>query len=272
MSAIDQITSLLETMSFAEKLSLNERIATAIRKEGGKAGAKTSKKAKTDDGEAKPKRKAAAGTLAWQAFVKHIKTTQPDAFEGITKESDKLTIVKGIRAEDMPAYETFVTEWKANYEATQGEAAEVDDEVEEAEEVVAAPAKAAAAPAKPAAAPKTPVTAAMTPAQKIAALKAAKAAAAPAAAAPAPAKKEVKKAAAKPAAKAAAKPKAAVKEEEAKQLPVLTIEDVAYWHDEETQGLWKKETETFSGDNWAGYYQPGNEEEPIRYTENFGDE
>jgi hypothetical protein len=267
MSAIEQITSLLETMSFAEKLSLNERIATAIRKEGGKAGAKTSKKAKTDDGEAKPKRKAAAGTLAWQAFVKHIKTTQPDAFEGITKESDKLTIVKGIRAEDMPAYETFVTEWKANYEATQGEAAEVDDEVEEAEEVVAAP-------AKPAAAPKTPVTAAMTPAQKIAALKAAKAAAAPAAA-PAPAKKEVKKAAkaeAKPAAKTAAKPKAAVKEEEAKQLPVLTIEDVAYWHDEETQGLWKKETETFSGDNWAGYYQPGNEEEPIRYTENFGDE
>ena len=265
MSAIDQITSLLETMSFAEKLSLNERIATAIRKEGGKAGSK--KAAKTDDGEAKPKRKAAAGTLAWQAFVKHIKTTQPDAFDGITKESDKLQIVKGIRAEDMPAYETFVAEWKTNYAATQGE---VDDEVEEAEEVVAAP-KAAA----------SPVTAAMTPAQKIAALKAAKAAATAAPAAPpAPAKKEVKKAAAKPAAKAeakpAAKPKAAAKKaeakEEAKQLPILVLEEVEYWHDEETQGLWKKEADTFSGDNWTGYYQPGNEEEPIRYTENFGDE
>jgi len=108
---MEQITTLLETMSFAEKLSLNERIATAIRKEGGKAGSK--KAAKTDDGEVKPKRKAAAGTLAWTAFVKHIKTTQPDAFEGITKESDKLQIVKGIRAEDMPAYETFVAEWKA---------------------------------------------------------------------------------------------------------------------------------------------------------------
>jgi hypothetical protein len=256
MSAIEQITSLLETMSFAEKLSLNERIATAIRKEGGKAGAK--KAAKTDDGEAKPKRKAAAGTLAWQAFVKHIKTTQPDAFDGITKESDKLQIVKGIRADDMPAYDAFVADWKTTYEAAQGEVAE-----EEAEEVVAAPAPA----------PKTasPVTAAMTPAQKIAALKAAKAAATPA-----PAKKEVKKASPK----AEAKPKKEVKKasakaeakEEAKQLPVLTIEDVEYWHDEDTNGLWKKEAETFSGDNWAGYYQPGNEEEPIRYTENFGDE
>ena len=260
MSAIDQITSLLETMSFAEKLSLNERIATAIRKEGGKAGSK--KAAKTDDGEAKPKRKAAAGTLAWQAFVKHIKTTQPDAFDGITKESDKLQIVKGIRAEDMPAYETFVAEWKTNYAATQGE---VDDEVEEAEEVVAAPAKTA-----------SPVTAAMTPAQKIAALKAVKAAAAPAAAAPpAPAKKEVKKATVKAEAKPAKPAKAAKKaeaKEEAKQLPVLVLEEVEYWHDEETQGLWKKEADTFSGDNWTGYYQPGNEEEPIRYTENFGDE
>ncbi len=258
---MEQITTLLETMSFAEKLSLNERIATAIRKEGGKAG---SKKAKTDDGEAKPKRKAAAGTLAWTAFVKHIKATQPDAFDGIKKESDKLQIVKGIRAEDMPAYEAFVSEWKTNYEASQGEAEEA--EAEEAEEVVVAP--------KPA----SPVTAAMTPAQKIAALKAAKAATAPAAAAaaaaPAPAKKEVKKVVkAAAAAKPAAKPKAAAAaKEEAKQMPILTLEEVDYWHDEDTHGLWKKDADTFSGDNWTGYYQPGNVEEPIRYTENFGDE
>jgi len=260
MSAIEQIAALMETMSFAEKLTLNERLATAIRKEGGKAGSK--KSAKTDDGEAKPKRKAAAGTLAWQAFVKHIKVTQPDAFDGITKESDKLQIVKGIRAEDMAVYDAFVVKFKEDYAAAQGDAEEAD----ETEEVVVAP-------KAPKAAAKTPVTAAMTPAQKIAALKAAKAAAAPAAAAssPAPAKKEVKKAAPKAAAKPKASPKAEAKEE-AKQLPVLTLEDVEYWHDEDTQGLWKKDAETFSGDNWAGYYQPGNAEEPIRYTENFGDE
>ena len=249
MSAIDQITTLMETMSFAEKLSLNERIATAIRKEG--KGSKTSKK--SSDDEVKPKRKAAAGTLAWTAFVKHIKTTQPDAFDGIKKESDKLQIVKGIRAEDMSAYETFVSEWKENYEASQAEAA---DEAEVAEEVVVAP--------------KT-VTPAMTPAQKIAAIKAAKAASAPAAKEEkaAPAKKEVKKAAVK---KAPVKKAKETKEDDVKQLPVLTLEDVSYWHDEDTQGLWRKDAETFSGDNWVGYYQPGNDEEPIRYTENFGDE
>ena len=123
MSAIDQITTLMETMTFAEKLSLNERIATAIRKEGGgKAGGKAGgKKAKTD-GEAKPKRKAAVGTLAWTAYVKHIKATQPDNFAGITKESDKLTVVASIRAEDAAGYDAFVAEFKANYHASQADA------------------------------------------------------------------------------------------------------------------------------------------------------
>lgn len=260
---MEQITTLMETMSFAEKLSLNERIATAIRKEGGKAG---SKKAKVE-GEAKPKRKSAAGTLAWQAYVKHIKTTQPDAFDGIKKEADKLQIIKGIRAEDGAGYDTFVAEWKANYEASQAKSADEAEEAEETEvEVVVAPAKA------------SPVTAAMTPAQKIAALNAAKAAkaalAAPAAKAEAPAKKEVKKAAkaekaAKPV-KAAKKAKEAT-EEEVPQMATLILKDLAYWHDEDTHALWRKEGEKFEGDNWIGYYQPG-EEEPIRYTENFGDE
>ncbi len=262
---MEQIATLLESMSFADKLTLNERIATALRKEGGgKASGKAvkvGKKAKTDDGEAKPKRKAAAGTLAWQAFVKHIKTTQPDAFSGITKESDKLTIVKGIRAEDMGAYDTFVAEWKTNYEASQSEASQSEAE-EEAEVVVA---------------PVAPVAPVQTAAQKVAALKAAKAAATatpakPAAAPATPAKKEVKKASPKAEAKPAKKAKAKAEAEEMKQLPVLTLEGVDYWYNEETQGLWKKEDENFSGDNWTGYYQPGNEEEPIRYTENFGDE
>jgi hypothetical protein len=82
-------------------------------------------------------------------------------------------------------------------------------------------------------------------------------------------KKEVKKAAAP---KKEVK-KAAPKEEAAsQQLPQITLEDVTYWHDPETNGLWKVEGETFSGESWTGYYQPGNDEEPIRYTENFGDE
>lgn len=34
-------------------------------------------------------RRPPAGTLAWTAFVEHLKTTQPDAFEGLTKEVKK---------------------------------------------------------------------------------------------------------------------------------------------------------------------------------------
>lgn len=255
MSAIDQITTLMETMTFAEKLSLNERIATAIRKEGGKAGAKAGgKKAKTE-GEAKPKRKAAAGTLAWTAFVKHIKATQPDAFEGVTKEADKLKVVKIIREGDMAAYDAFVAEWKANYEVaqTEGEAEEAEPEAEEV--VVAVPTP------KP--------SAAMTTKEKIAAIKAAKASApapAPAPAKAAPAKKEVKKVKAAPAKKA----KDAVKDEGA-QMATLTLDDVDYWHCEQTHGLWTKDNDTFTGQNWIGYYQPG-EEDLIRYTNDMGDE
>ena len=45
MSSTDQIVTLFESLSFAEKLSLNERLATIIRKEGGGAAA-AGKKAK----------------------------------------------------------------------------------------------------------------------------------------------------------------------------------------------------------------------------------
>jgi hypothetical protein len=64
MSSTDQIVTLFESLSFAEKLSLNERLSTILRKEGGGAAAakKRGPKAKTE-GE-KPKRKAALGTLA----------------------------------------------------------------------------------------------------------------------------------------------------------------------------------------------------------------
>lgn len=245
MSAIDQITTLLETMTFADKLVLNERIATAIRKEGGKPGSKKAAKAATAEGDAKPKRKAAAGTLAWTAFVKHIKATHPDAFEGITKESDKLKTAKIIREGDLAAYDAFVAEWKANYASAQAEGAEEA----EAEEVVVA----------------VPAPKAMTPKEKLAAAKAAKAAAASSTpAAPAPAKKEVKKAKSAPAKKAA--------EEELPQMSTLTLDNVEYWHCEATNGLWKKEDDTFAGEHWQGYYQPGNEEEPIRYTNDVCDE
>jgi hypothetical protein len=61
----------------------------------------------------KVKRKAAQGNLIFNAFVKHMKVTRPEAFLGITNEGDRRSIVKAIRAENMNLYNTFVTEWKA---------------------------------------------------------------------------------------------------------------------------------------------------------------
>lgn len=50
--------------------------------------------------------------LAWHAFVKHIMSTRTDAFSGVKKFREKLTIIKGIREEDTGGYETFVTDWQ----------------------------------------------------------------------------------------------------------------------------------------------------------------
>jgi len=177
-STIDQITALIGELSFAEKLSINEQLASSIRKEGGgKVGKKVKAKAEKAEGSAdKPKRKAALGTRAWTAYVKHCKMTMPDSFEGLTKESDKLVIVKGIRAEDPEGYKTFTEAWKAEHSEPASETASVADaasvaEVEEAEEEVPAPAP----PKKVAPAPKV----APTPAPKVAPTPAPKVAPAP---------------------------------------------------------------------------------------------
>jgi len=60
----------------------------------------------------KPKRKACPGTLAWMAYVQHVKATQPEALVGAAKECEKLMAIKGIRAADPQGYTTFVAAWK----------------------------------------------------------------------------------------------------------------------------------------------------------------
>jgi hypothetical protein len=60
-----------------------------------------------------------------------------------------------------------------------------------------------------------------------------------------------------------ATPAPAEAEEDA--MPKITIDGTAYWHDESTNGLYSIDAAGGFGD-WVGYYQPDNEEEPIRYT------
>ena len=239
------MVSQVADLSLADKLSLIDSVIASIRKEG--VSAKVSKASENAEGEKKPKRKAALGTLAWTAYVKHIKTTQPDAFEGITKESEKLVIVKGIRAEDAEGYKTFTDAWKA--ERTESDAVSASETESVAESVVEEPVPKKA----PKAAPK------VTPAAKT-----------PEKVAKAAAKLE------KPAAATAEKPAKAVKTvkkaKEEPSMPQKEIDGTNYWHHPKTNGLWEVTGETVENGTgaWIGYFQPGNKEEPIRFTEAFG--
>ena len=260
-------------LSLADKLSLIESITASIRKEGGMPAIKKAKAVKGEkDGAPKPKRKAALGTLAWTAYVKHCKTTMPDSFEGLTKESEKLVVVKGIRAEDPEGYTSFTEAWKAEHAEVASDASEAEsvaDTASVAEPVPEPVAVKKVVKAAPKAAPKVEKPAAAAAAAAAAAKPAAKPAAAPKAAAKAAAKAE------KPAA-AAAKPVKAVKKaakvEEPPPMPQKEIDGTPYWHDPESNGLWEVTGETVvdGTGSWIGYYQPGNEEEPIRFTEAFG--
>lgn len=261
MSSTDQIVTLFESLSFAEKLSLNERLSTILRKEGGgaaAAGKKRGPKAKTD-GE-KPKRKAALGTLAWMAYVKHIKETRPDILDGLTKEAEKLVIIKGTRAEDPDGYNSFVAAWKEEHkdDASQAASEASEAEVSEAEETASAAPVAAPAP--------------LTPAQKIAAIKAQKAAAAAAPATATPAK-PVKKAVKTPTAPKKQVKTAPAAAEKEPCMDMLEIEGTEYWHDPSTNYLWMKTGENSMDGcgEGVGYFQPDNQEEPIRMAE-FGND
>jgi hypothetical protein len=254
---MDQMIEIFEAMSFSDKVSANERIAAIIRKEGGGKTSKTSKKAKgskTSDEpkeKEKTKRKCAPGTLAWQAYVKHVKATQPDAFEGIKKESEKLTVIKGIRAADEESYDAWVAAWIVDYKAAEGTSSASSD-AEEAD---------ADADAEPVPVPAPVPAPKKTAAERVAELKAKKAASeAPASKPAAPVKEKKEK-----------KPVKAVKKTEEPQMAQREIDGVMYWHEPETNALWEVTGENFAdGAVWTGYFQPGNEEEPIRCTDGLG--
>jgi hypothetical protein len=255
-SSFDQAIALVTEFSFTDKLRFNSEIAALLKKEGktgavGKA-AKKAEKAKDSDSVDKPKRKAAPGTLAWMAFVKHCKATMPEKFADSTKEPERLSICKGIRAEDPAAYDSFVEKFKADYSAD--------------EEPASAPAPAPVAPV-------TPATPALSKAEKLekakAATKTAVKAEAPKAAVKAEAAPKAEAAKAKTAPKKkpvkTAKVEVAAKTEE---MPQIEIDGDNYFHDVATNGLWKVEEDNGFG-AWVGYYQPENSAEPIRHTDSM---
>ncbi len=262
-STLDTIIAQIAELSFADKLVLNERIATALRKEG-KSG-KIGKAAKPKDAKDKPKRDVAVGTLAWIAFVKHCKTEFADRFADIKLEKERLAVAKAIREEDKDAYDTFV----ANYKAEHGSTSNDEDDDAPSSPVVTAPAPKVTAPAPAmkdkvaalkakAAASSAPKTAVVT-----------KSSPSPAPVVSAAPKKEVKKAAASkvtsPKAtskKAAPAPKVDEPVGDDDAMPTKTIDGVTYFFDADTNGLWMREDDGGFG-AWVGYA----EDDGIRFTD-----
>jgi hypothetical protein len=59
----------------------------------------------------KPKRPVSPGTLAWEAFRKHVKATMPESFAG----RNEMQVAKEIKEGNMEAYSAFVEQWKAEH-------------------------------------------------------------------------------------------------------------------------------------------------------------
>jgi hypothetical protein len=57
----------------------------------------------------KPKRTVSSGTLAWEAFRKHVKATMPERFAG----RKEMQVAKEIKEGNIEAYRSFVEQWKA---------------------------------------------------------------------------------------------------------------------------------------------------------------
>ena len=266
-STLDTIIAQIAELSFADKLVLNERIATALRKEG-KSG-KIGKAAKPKDAKDKPKRDVAVGTLAWIAFVKHCKTEFADRFADIKLEKERLAVAKAIREEDKDAYDTFVS----NYKAEHGSASNDDADGEDAPSspVVTAPAPKVTAPAMKDKVAALKAKAAASSAPKTAAVT--KSSPAPAPVVSATAKKPVKAAAPKKDAAKVTSPKATSKKAapapkvdepvgDDDAMPTKTIDGVTYFFDADTNGLWMREDDGGFG-AWVGYA----EDDGIRFTD-----
>lgn len=147
MSAMAQLTALMEKISVAtaEITKMQAQMpaliaavsAEASAPAGGKVKLVFTKVAKTevakaedkpeDKAEAKPKKPASDGTMAWHAFVSHVQEEQPSRFAHMKKHSEVLHEAKTIREEDEAAYKAFIASWKAERLAISEPSASADE-------------------------------------------------------------------------------------------------------------------------------------------------
>ena len=141
--SIAKIMLLVEKLSAAEKLQLNEQLAASM------VGQTSSAPTKVSSRKGKP---AAGGTLAWSAFIAHAKETMPERFAPPALPKDRMAIAKAIKEENPDAYTAFCKKFLAERASASAPSSDVETD---------APAPAPSAPASPApVAPASPAPAA----------------------------------------------------------------------------------------------------------------
>lgn len=289
-SAYEQMLTMAAALTFSDKLRFNSDFAALLKKDGktgpvGKAAKKEKSESKKSSG---TKRKS-----VWFAYVAHLKETMPERFADVKGGPAQNTVASLIKEEDLATYEAYAAKFKLDNASSSSSASVVTEAESSSSEAEAeAPAASSEAAPVPVQDKKAALAAAMA-AKKAAKLPASpkpskedKEAAKTAKAAAKEAEKAVKAAEkeAEKAAKAAAKPKkepkkvaaattkaAPVVVEAEVAMPKLTIGGTVYWHDESSNGLYAVEAnDTFGA--WVGFFQPGDEETPIRYTDSPADE
>ena len=242
----------VSALSFDEKMTLLSELAKSLVGQGSsvKTVKTTDDKPKKEKDPNAKKREVPLSFTARTAFIAKIKVSHAERFAEDKAAGIKyLVTAKNIIDEDKPTFEAFVAEFIANHGSSP------------ASNAAAAPAVSKPAPAAVVSSP-APAAAAATPKKLTAAdLKAKKPVTAtppkPASAKPAPA-----------APKKAAKPAAPVQDE---SMDRITIFEEDYFRDTKTQALWKVDDEGNQGP-FVGYFQAGNDDEPIRYAEHPEDE
>lgn len=228
------ITNMISTLSLADKVSLNQVLAASIAKDLGASSSPILEKEKEKAKKAKdpnaPKKEAAPGVKAWNAFVKHCKTTQPQLFADVKLEKERLAICGSIKEKDLAAYQAWVAEFLKTLPASASAPASAPASDTEETEV------------------KTKVKKEKTPEQKAA-----------------DSQKRKEKAAAKKVSAATPAPAPAPAPEDDSDFIKKTIKGKNYLMDPASKNLYSTDDKFMSVGDYVGKFIPGDEAKPIDF-------
>jgi hypothetical protein len=250
--SIASIMTQIQSLSAGDKLLLNQQLASCMVGQTS-APAKSSRKGKP----------AAAGTLAWTAFVAHVVKSMPERFAPPALPKERLSIAGAIRLENPEAYKAFCEKFVADMPARDSDAESVTSPQESVASSAAASAsdkpkrvisdeqkaKMKAGREATAAAKKNGTYVPKKKAEK--AEKAEK----PKAEKPKPKAKAKGKKVAKAEPEAAAQAEAVTVDS---SLEKITVDGITYWLNTTNNNLYDLEGEGMGA--FAGAYMPGNEE------------